>query len=68
VDGYVLRTVARVKKPKQLTIPSSRYLAPLVREMENYQNLIKQCRWEVAENPDVNIKQKVTEARYLASI
>jgi len=46
----------------------SRYLAPLVREMEklpeSHQTAIRQ---EVAENPDVDtLKQATTEARYLA--
>lgn len=46
----------------------SRYLAPLVREMEklpeSHQNVLRQ---EVAENPDVDtLKQVTSEARYLA--
>jgi hypothetical protein len=46
----------------------SRYLAPLVREMEklpeSHQTVLRQ---EVAENPDVDtLKQVTTEARYLA--
>lgn len=49
------------------TLPS-RYLAPLVKEMEklpaSHQTVLRQ---EVAENPDVDtLKQVTTEARYLA--
>ena len=46
----------------------SRYLAPLVREMEKLPESHQQVlRQEVAENPDIDtLKQVTTEARYLA--
>jgi len=55
------------EKAADNTIPS-RYIAPLVRELEklpeSHQN---QLRGEVAENPDVDtIKQATAEARFLA--
>ena len=54
-------------KAAEHSLPS-RYLAPLVREMEKLPESHQQVlRQEVAENPDVDtLKQVTTEARYLA--
>jgi hypothetical protein len=54
-------------KASENSLPS-RYLAPLVREMEKLpESHQKQLQREIAENPDVDtIKEVTTEAKYLA--